>query len=221
MKYYAIIVAGGKGTRMKSSVPKQFMLLAGKPVLMYSIESFFKAIPEIEIIVVLPEKEILSWKKLCKKYSFRIPFKVVEGGKTRFHSVKNGLNEIKDKGIVAVHDGVRPLASVPLIKDCFKEAKKNGNAVPAIAVNESLRKIKGKRNRIADRNSIVVIQTPQCFHAAILKQAYDVSYSNVFTDDASVIEQYKGKIHLIPGEKKNIKITTEEDLLFAEALLNK
>jgi len=221
MKHYAIIVAGGKGMRMKSAVPKQFMLLAGKPVLMYSIENFFKAIPKMEIIVVLPAKEMATWAKLCNKYSFTIPHKAVQGGKTRFHSVKNGLNEITEDGVVAVHDGVRPLASVHLIKECFKEAIKKGNAVPCLPLNESLRKIKGKRNKVTDRNSIVAIQTPQCFESKILKKAYEVKYKEGFTDDASVVELYGKKIHLIEGGRENIKITTKFDLHFAESLLNK
>jgi 2-C-methyl-D-erythritol 4-phosphate cytidylyltransferase len=219
MKYYAIIVAGGKGSRMKSAVPKQFLLLAGKPILMYSIENFFKAIPAIEIIVVLPKEEMDRWKKLCRSFSFKISHKTVEGGETRFHSVKNGLKEMKANGIVAIHDGVRPLTSVSLIKRCFVKAQKIGNAVPNVSINESLRKIKGKKNKIVDRNAIVAIQTPQCFRVKTLMEAYKAKYSEDFTDDASVFEHYGNKIHLIEGERKNIKITTTQDLALAETLI--
>ena len=174
MKYYAIIVAGGKGARMKSKVPKQFLLLNGIPVLMHSIEKFFEAIPKIELIVVLPEDEMERWKALCRKHSFTIAHKTVAGGKMRFNSVKNGLEEVTDEGIVAVHDGVRPLASVDLIRKCFAEAKKKGNAVPVIAVLDSLRIRKGSKSEIIDRNAVAAIQTPQCFSTNILKKAYSL-----------------------------------------------
>jgi 2-C-methyl-D-erythritol 4-phosphate cytidylyltransferase len=220
MKYYAIIVAGGKGSRMKSKVPKQFMLLDGKPVLIHSMENFRKANPKTVIIIVLPIEEFSRWGKLLKKYPFYNHL-LVEGGKTRFHSVQNGLEAISEDGIVAVHDGARPLASIQLIKQCYKEAAKKGSAVLCIPANESLRKVKGKKNKIVNRNSIVVIQTPQCFDAKTLKKAYRTKYKDEFTDDASVVERLGKKIHLVTGEKENIKITTADDLLIAQALLRK
>ena len=221
MKYFAIIVAGGQGTRMKSKVPKQFMLLDGTPILMHCIGKFHNASSKAVIIAVLPKKEFSRWYKLCEKHLFKIPHQVVEGGKTRFQSVKNGLASIQEEGIVAVHDGARPLVSVDLIKHCYTKAVENGSAVPYVPLNESLRKLKGTKNKIVDRSSIVVIQTPQCFDVKTLKKAYKAKYRETFTDDASVFERIGKKIHLVNGEKENIKITTPEDLLIATVLRKK
>jgi 2-C-methyl-D-erythritol 4-phosphate cytidylyltransferase len=219
LKYYVIIVAGGKGIRMKSKLSKQFILIDGKPILLYSIQKFFKAIPGIEIIVALPKKEIKFWKKLCQKHSLNISHEIVLGGKTRFHSVKNALKKVSKKGIIAVHDGVRPLTSIQLINRCFSEAGQYDNAVPCIPIDESIRKNKASENKIIDRNSIVIIQTPQCFNTEVLKRAYKMNYKDKFTDDASVVEESGGSIHLIRGEKGNIKITSKDDLLIAGAIL--
>ena len=220
MSNSVIIVAGGSGTRMKAGIPKQFMLLNGKPVLMHTIEKFFAADASLKIIVVLPESEIKNWKSLCVKHDFKIPHATVEGGETRFHSVKNGLTRISEKGIVCVHDGVRPLVSAELIQHCIAEAKANGNAVPCISVPESIRKINGDGNAAADRNSFVLIQTPQCFDADALKRAYANTANSDFTDDASLAEASGEKIHLVKGERTNIKITYPDDVLCAEALSN-
>jgi 2-C-methyl-D-erythritol 4-phosphate cytidylyltransferase len=219
MKYYAIIVAAGKGTRMKSKVPKQFLLLAGKPLLMHSIENFYKEIPGIKIIVVLPANAILYWKKLRQEYSFFIPHVVVAGGKSRFNSVKNGLELIKRDGLVAVHDGVRPLASQTVIRRTFKTAKRFGAAIPVLKIKDSVRMLEGIKNKSVQRNSIVLVQTPQCFRTMLLKRAYEQEFRSSFTDDATVVEAYGHPVHLAAGKAENIKITTQEDLLIAEALL--
>ncbi|MCX6290557.1 MAG: 2-C-methyl-D-erythritol 4-phosphate cytidylyltransferase [Bacteroidetes bacterium] len=221
MKHYAIIVAGGTGTRMKSGTPKQFILLGGKPLLMHTIQQFYKANSSIEIIIVLPGNEIPAWNELCKKNSFSIAHEIVAGGSSRFQSVKNGLALIKEKSIVAVHDGARPFVSEQLINDCYSAAEKNGNAVPAIRLNESIRKIQGDKNENADRNSFVIVQTPQCFDSDNLREAYQSVEQNFFTDDASVVEFGGTPIHLLEGEPENIKITYPFDLFIAGTILEK
>ena len=204
---------------MNSEIPKQFIPLSGKPVLMHTIERFMAFDPAINIIVVLPQKETAEWQSLCDKHNFGIKHMVVTGGNTRFHSVKNGLDTITDKSFIAVHDGVRPLISNELIKRCFSEAIEKGNAIPFVHVRESIRKIDGDKNEAVKRDSFVIIQTPQCFSSDILKKAFLAEYETTFTDDASVVEAAGEKINLIEGEHSNIKITFPEDLLFAEALL--
>jgi len=221
MKRYAILVAGGNGNRMNAGMPKQFLLLADKPLLMHTLERFHAADPSVELIVVLPAEEIKTWKSLCVQYACAIPHHVSEGGTTRFQSVKNGLAHVMEKSIVAVHDGVRPFAGSALISRCFSEAEKHGNAVPFIPLDDSIRKVNGDANETADRNSFVIIQTPQCFDSEILKEVYKTDHQNMFTDDASVAEFYGIKIHLTEGEKENIKITFPADLLFGEAILKK
>ena len=219
MKNHVIIVAGGSGLRMNSDVPKQFMLLAGKPVLMHSIECFVAFDPSINIIVVLPAKETAEWQSLCAKYSFTINHMVVTGGNTRFHSVKNGLDTITEKGIIGIHDGVRPVISSDLIKRCYSEALEKGNAIPYVHVRESMRRIDGGKNEAVKRDSYVIIQTPQCFSSDLLKKAFLAEYQTSFTDDATVIEAAGEKIHLVEGESTNIKITYPGDLLYAEMLI--
>jgi len=222
---YVIIVAGGSGARLKSEqngdTPKQFLLLAGKPVLMHTLEKFNQSDRQIKIILVLPEKNIEQWNILCRKYNLQIQHQISLGGETRFHSVKNGLELIKESGVTGVHDGVRPLASVALIKTCYEQAEKFGNAVPCIPVPESIRHIIDKdANEVADRNSFVTIQTPQCFDSEILKKAYSADLDDVFTDDASVVEYSGQPIHLIEGERENIKITYLADFAIAEVFLS-
>ena len=220
MPNYAIIVAGGSGARMSSTTPKQFLELAGKPVLMHTIEKFASFDPALKIIVVLPEKDIPAWESLCSSHGFNISHNVVKGGATRFHSVSNGLNRVEEEGIVAVHDGVRPLLTASLIRRCFSVAGQKGNAVPFVPIRESIRKVTGEKNEYADRNSFVSIQTPQCFSAVALKKAYSAAYNDSFTDDASVIEAHGEQINLVEGEPENIKITFPVDLAMAEAILN-
>lgn len=212
---YVIITAGGKGERMKNAVPKQFLLLNGLPVIMHSIQAFKSYSSSINIIVVLPEVHIQIWEKLCKEYKFDIKHLVCPGGESRFHSVKNGLGLIIPDGLVAVHDGVRPLVSLALISACFDEAARKGNAVPAIQLTDSAREVSGEENHPIDRTKIRLIQTPQVFKSDTLKQAYSQSYRLSFTDDASVVESLGYAIHLVEGESSNIKITRPEDLRMA------
>lgn len=216
-----IIVAGGKGLRMGSELPKQFLNVGAKPVLMRTIESFYNFDKSIRIIVALSASYREHWSKLCKGYGFSIYHEVVDGGETRFHSVKNGLELVGD-GFVAVHDAVRPFASVSLLKSCFDAAKEFKAVIPVIEVTDSLREIiDEKDSKIVDRSKYRLVQTPQVFDSALLKKAYEVDFSETFTDDASVVESYGHSIHLIAGEKTNIKITTPFDLELGEAILSK
>ena len=214
MNKYAIIVAGGSGKRMKTKGPKQFLPLDRIPVLMHTLNKFHEAGKQIKQIVVLPANAIDHWEKLCKKHNFNIPHTVVGGGKTRFHSVRNGLKMVPDeKALVAVHDGVRPWITPALIRNVFRSAHKHGSAIPCLPVNESLRRIKNNKQSIAvDRNSFCLVQTPQCFASDTLKKAYQQKYCKSFTDDASVVEAWGGKVHLTEGEDGNRKITNLGDI---------
>lgn len=216
-----IIVAGGKGLRMGSELPKQFLNVGGKPVLMRTIEAFYNFDKSIHIIVALSASYREHWSKLCKGYGFTIYHEVVDGGETRFHSVKNGL-ELIGEGWVAVHDAVRPFASVSLLKTCFDSAKEYKAVIPVIDVTDSLREIVGENDsKIVDRSKYRMVQTPQVFDSALLKKAYEADFSEDFTDDASVVEAYGHAIHLVAGERTNIKITTPFDLDLGEVILNK
>lgn len=219
MKKYIIIVAGGNGTRMNNAVPKQFIELQGKPVLMHTIEKFTTAIPEIYVVVVLSSQNREQWELLCKKYNFTIPFQLADGGDTRFHSVKNGLELIPENCIAGVHDAARPLVSVQTIINAFDTAEQKGNASPAIPLTESVRVVENDKNHAVDRSNYFSVQTPQCFRSTILKEAFLQEYRPAFTDDASVVEAMGEKINLIEGNRENIKITTSQDLIIAEALL--
>jgi 2-C-methyl-D-erythritol 4-phosphate cytidylyltransferase len=216
---YAILVAGGKGERMGAVVPKQFLPLAGIPLLMHTLRAFHKADPRIKIVLVLPVSEIPFWKQLCIKYDFNIKHILIEGGPTRFDSVKNGLEQIPGIGLVAVHDGVRPFASKELILNVFKEAALQGSAVPALPVTESLRLVDSGKNKALDRTKYFLVQTPQCFSLTLLKKAYKQPFSERFTDDASVVENLGETIHMVKGEPINLKITRPEDMILAEAYL--
>lgn len=219
MKRYVIIVAGGSGTRMQHALPKQFMLLAGKPVLMHTIEAFAASQPVPQIILVINVDHISAWEKLVSEFDFKIPFTWVKGGETRFGSVKNGLKKVPAKSLVAVHDAVRPLVSSQLISTAFQFAEIKGNAVAAIPCKDSLRKKDREGSQRVDREDFFLVQTPQVFHSDLLKKAYNQEYRNEFTDDASVIERLGIPVQLIEGDIHNIKITYPEDLLIAEALL--
>ncbi|NQT77790.1 MAG: 2-C-methyl-D-erythritol 4-phosphate cytidylyltransferase [Bacteroidetes bacterium] len=218
---FVIITAGGLGSRMRSSTPKQFMELAGKPVIMHSMQCFAMYSGSITMILVLPEVFIGEWKELCKKYNFQIKHSLCSGGKTRFHSVQNGLKLVNDKGLVAIHDAVRPLISSALIKECFNAASKKGNAVPALPLRDSVREISGDENRPVDRLKFRLIQTPQVFEVMLIKKAYEQAYRPSFTDDATVAEAIGVHINLLKGIEENIKITTPEDLKIAEVLYRK
>lgn len=214
-----IIVAGGSGSRFKSEIPKQFIELNGKPILMHSITAFYKYQENIEIIVVLPEHQVDYWHSLCKKHNFKIKHKVENGGKTRFESVKNGLDTVKNsQNLIAIHDGVRPLVSENTIERCFREAEISGNAIPAILSVDSVRQVSIETNFPIDRSKLRLIQTPQVFKIDILKKAYRQKYKNSFTDDASVVEAMCEKINLVEGNRENIKITNKIDLVIAKAL---
>jgi 2-C-methyl-D-erythritol 4-phosphate cytidylyltransferase len=222
MKYYAIIVAGGTGSRMKSSSPKQFLLLEDKPVLMHTLQAFYACSLNPEIILVLNIHQQHTWEELCEKHDFRIPHRVVNGGDERFYSVKNGLIGIKGQAVVAIHDAVRPLVSSALILRCFQSAEENGNAVVGITPTDSVRRLVSEEQTEAlDRNKLVLIQTPQTFRIEQLKKAYLQPFRNEFTDDASVVERAGFPVYVIPGERENIKITYKEDLVLASLFLQK
>ncbi len=217
MQKYAVVVAGGSGTRMQSSLPKQFIEVLGQPILMHTLKAY--AFDDIEIIIVLPDSQIEFWKELCSKYKFEVPHKVVKGGETRFHSVSNGLNAIPENGLVAIHDGVRPLISRNIIKKSYLVAKETGNAIVSVALKDSIRECTTAQNKMVDRNNYRLIQTPQTFQVKLIKEAFNTEYKSGFTDDASVLEAMGKTINLIDGDYRNIKITTPEDLKVAEAFL--
>lgn len=219
MKKFALIVAGGSGNRMKQPVPKQFIELAGKPVLMHTFTAFEKYDPEIKFVLVLPQNQTEQWKDLCKKHAFTTKYKLAKGGQTRFQSVKNGLELIPDEGIVFIHDGVRPLVSVKTIENCYRMALEKGNALPVVPVTESLRMTDGKSNKAADRSKFYLVQTPQTFATSLIKDAYNQSQISAFTDDASVLENNGHSINLVEGNRENIKITYPEDLAIAKVWL--
>jgi len=220
MKLYALIVAGGKGSRMGADIPKQFLELTGKPVLMRTIERFMAFDRSIRIIIVLPEDQTGYWEELKKKYSFSVPHTVATGGPTRFDSVKNGLEKIGEKCLVAIHDGVRPLVSIDTIKRCFVEAEKFGNAVPAISPADSVRIITEQGNMPVNRQYLRIIQTPQVFDSELIKKAYLQEYNADFTDDATILEKTGESIHLVEGNRENLKITNPGDIEIAETLFH-
>lgn len=219
-QYTALIVAGGSGSRMGSDIPKQFMLLKQKPVLMHTIEAFYYSDLNPQIIVVLNIDFHPYWEEACKKYHFNIPHQFVKGGDQRFYSVKNGLKAIKEPTVIAIHDAVRPLVSNQMITKSFLQAELNNNAIAAIRSTDSIRQASGDSTMALNREDIYLVQTPQTFKSDILKKAYRQPYRIEFTDDASVVEKSGIPIKLIPGEQKNIKITFPEDLLLAEFYLS-
>lgn len=216
---YALIVAGGKGTRIKSKIPKQFLLLNGKPVLFHTIEIFYRYSPDIKVIVVLPEDDFPTWESLCREFHFDKPVVLQKGGETRFQSVKNGLEKIEGDGLVAIHDGVRPLVSEDIIGASFRLAAVHQTAVAAVRLKESIRMTDQDSTKAVDRSQFRLIQTPQTFDVNLIKQAYRMKEDISLTDDASVAEKAGHTISLFEGSYDNIKITTPEDLIIAEALL--
>lgn len=220
MERHVIIVAGGKGKRFQSEIPKQFIKLLDECVVMHSIRAFYDCIPEINVVLALPEQYFELWQQLCDDCNFSVPYTLSKGGETRFQSVKNALEYVDGEGLIAVHDGVRPVVSSKLILNAFSEAEKYGNAIPAISVNDSVRIFEYGNYIIADRERLKLIQTPQCFKSPILKKAYQQEYIKSFTDDASVVESSGEKIHLFDGDIDNIKITRNVDLMIAKNLLN-
>lgn len=221
MKKFALIMAGGSGTRMKTEIPKQFIEIAGLPVIMHTILRFEQFDPEIQIILVLPENQIDLWAQLCKKYKFNNLYQLAKGGETRFHSVKNGLRMIAGEGIVFIHDAVRPLVSVQTLRNCLETAIGKGNALPVIPVIDSVRISEMNSSFPADRSKIFLVQTPQTFQTSQIISAYKNVTHSGFTDDATVLESTGVEINLVEGNRENIKITTPADLIIAEAFLSK
>ena len=227
---YVIIVAGGKGLRMGSDIPKQFLPIGGKPVLMRTLERFREYSDDLQIILVLPEAQQDYWQELCRQYDFQVQYQLANGGQTRFHSVQNGLALIPDdaKGVVGVHDGVRPFPSVEVIRDCFETAREKRAVIPVIPIVETVRKLDlTKCQTLCEVESVTVprgdyrlVQTPQTFDIQLLKAANRQPYNDGFTDDASVVESYGHQITLVEGNRENIKITTPYDIIVAEAILS-
>lgn len=215
-----IIVAGGKGERMQTIIPKQFIEINGKPILMHTIETFTSYDSTLRIILVLPSIQIEFWNNLCKKYAFAVLHQIVEGGDTRFISVQNGLKLVETPALIAIHDGVRPFVSRKTIATCFEQAAIYGTAIPVIDVVESIRQVTQSGNQSVDRNAYKIVQTPQVFDGKLLKKAYEQDFSPLFTDDASVVEILNVKMHLVQGNKENIKITTEFDLKLSEIIIS-
>ena len=220
IKYYAIIVGGGSGSRMKSDIPKQFLPLKGRPVLMHTIDAFHSSSLDPEIIVVLNVDYHKYWENLCKKHNYSIPHQLVRGGLQRFHSVQNGLKKIKGNAIVAIHDAVRPLINPKFIDLAFQQAEVIGTAIAAVGSRDSVRQRNQTGTVSLNREDIYLIQTPQVFKSNILRKAYKQDYRNEFTDDATVVDRSGVEINLIEGDIRNIKITFPEDILIAEIYLN-
>ncbi len=218
---YIIIVAGGKGLRMGSDIPKQFLPIGGKPVLMRTLERFRTYSTGLQIILVLPEAQQDYWRKLCEEYHFDVEYQLANGGQTRFHSVQNGLALVPDdaEGVVGVHDGVRPFPSIEVIRNCYETARTAKAVIPVIPVVETVRHLEGDKSVTVPRGDYRLVQTPQTFDIQLLKAANKQPYNDGFTDDASVVESYGHAITLVEGNRENIKITTPYDLKIAEVLI--
>ncbi len=221
MKKYAVIVAGGTGLRMGSVLPKQFLLINGKPVLYYTIQAFLKAYEDIQIILVLPIDFIENGNEIISAYFNSEKIKITTGGDTRFQSVKNGLQLIEEDSIIFVHDGVRCVTSIDLIKRCYEEALVTGTAIPVVKSRDSIRVIDEEGVNSLDRSKVMLVQTPQTFHSKILLPAFQIDYKSRFTDEATVVEAYGIKLTMVDGDEENIKITHLMDLWFAEQILLK
>ncbi|MFC2137061.1 2-C-methyl-D-erythritol 4-phosphate cytidylyltransferase [Bacteroidota bacterium] len=219
MKKTAIIVAGGTGSRMNSEMPKQLIELNGLPILMHTINVFYNYDKQIEIIIVLPEDQINEWENLCEKHKFKIPHTIIKGGQTRFHSTQNAVKILTKNCLIAVHDGVRPLVSEDTLERCFSMAEKKGNAIPVIPIDESIRKIENEKNFPVIRDNYVKIQTPEVFISDILIEAFRQSYDESYTACNNVVEEIGIKINLVEGNRENIKITNQLDLIIAESLI--
>jgi 2-C-methyl-D-erythritol 4-phosphate cytidylyltransferase len=218
---YVIIVAGGKGLRMGSDIPKQFLPIGGKPVLMRTLERFREYAADLKIILVLPKAQQAYWQELCKKYDFKVEYLLADGGETRFHSVQHGLALIPDDalGVVGVHDGVRPFPSIEVIRRCYEVAREKEAVIPVIPVVETVRHLEKDASITVPRDEYRLVQTPQTFDIQLLKKANRQPYNDGFTDDASVVESYGHDITLVEGNRENIKITTPYDIIVAEAII--
>ena len=216
MQKVALIVAGGKGERMNTDIPKQFLLLNGTPILIHTLKQFshFE-----EIVLVLPYSQFEYWRELCSTYNFTQKHVLVAGGTSRFYSVKNGLEKIDENSVIAIHDGVRPLISTKLIDSLITKTKNGVGIIPIVPLKDSIRKVEGENSTHLDRSNLYKVQTPQCFLSKDIKEAYTQEFSDTFTDDASVFEANGGEITTLLGEEKNLKITTKEDLKIASILI--
>jgi 2-C-methyl-D-erythritol 4-phosphate cytidylyltransferase len=217
MNKYAVIVAGGNGTRMGSSLPKQYLHLNNQPILLHTLNTFVSAYEDIQIILVLPESYIDYTKSILQENNFSLPVQFVKGGETRFHSVQNGLSVIKEEGIVFVHDAVRCLVTTDLINRCYRQAFEKGSAIPVIHMKDSVRLLNKDKHSPIDRTLLRLVQTPQTFQAQIILPAFQISYNDSFTDEATVVEASGKEVYLIDGEETNIKITSPVDLLIADS----
>lgn len=215
----ALIVAGGKGLRMGSDLPKQFLPVGGKPVLMRTLEAFYQFDAAMHLILVLPKEQQAYWRQLCSDYQFVINHRIVDGGETRFHSVKNGLAFVSGSGLVGVHDGVRPFVSQEVIGRCYDMAEVRKAVIPVVDIVETVRRLTAEGSETVNRNDYKLVQTPQVFDAGLLKQAYAQAFTPLFTDDASVVEAMGVPVCLVEGNRENIKITTPFDLKVATTLL--
>jgi 2-C-methyl-D-erythritol 4-phosphate cytidylyltransferase len=215
MELYVIIVAGGKGERFGTAVPKQFIEIAGKPLILRTFDAFSGYFDKAHFVLVLPEMEIGRWKHIAHHFNFSLPYTLIEGGPTRFHSVKNGLEVVPGNSLVAIHDASRPLVSSTTIANCIRTAKLHGNAVPVVPVTDSVRMIENGVGKALDRNKLFWVQTPQVFNSKLIKAAYNRVYNHIFTDDASVLEASGHQIFTVEGNPENIKITRPADLAFA------
>ncbi len=217
---FAIIVAGGSGVRMGADIPKQFLPLNGLPILMHTLKVFHSLANTPIIYLVLPKSEHLRWQQLCQEHSFSISHSVVAGGDTRFQSVKNGLDSIDGSGLVAIHDGVRPLVTAELIEKCYTQAQAYGNAIPALQPVETIRLGSITQSKLIKRDECWLVQTPQVFDVETIKKCYKIHWKAIFTDDASVAEHGGVSIRMVEGEKQNIKITTPADIMVAQSILS-
>ena len=220
MKKFAVIVAGGTGSRMNNTTPKQFLLLQGKPVLYYTLQSFLKAYDDLQIILVLPEEHIAAGQEIIDAFFDYNRIQIAVGGRTRFHSVQNGLQLVQEEGIVFVHDAVRCMVSIDLIRRCYDAAMETGSAIPVIDSKDSIRMITEAGNESLERSTVKLVQTPQTFHSKILLPAYQIDFKDKFTDEATVVEAFGLKVQLVAGEEDNFKITRPVDLVLAEHLLS-
>lgn len=226
-KKYLIVMAAGSGTRMGADMPKQFIEIDGKAILQMTIEKFLEACPGINVVTVLPEAHMSYWRSYCLERNFICPQVLVKGGITRFHSVRNALAKVPDNAIVAIHDGVRPLVTVNLLRDMFELSENEPALIPVVPCIDTMKVLKEEGGKLVavpgasvDRSVLFGAQTPQVFHSEIIKEAYSLAYDTSFTDDASVLERYGKSLSYIHGERLNMKITTKEDLVLARAILS-
>lgn len=219
MQRSTIIVAGGSGKRMGAAIPKQFLLLHGEPLLFHTLRAFHAVDAQMPLVVVLPADHHTTWEDLCAHHDFAVPHTLVAGGAERFHSTLEGLNSVLHDGLVAVHDGVRPLVSPALIARCFNAAMVRGAAIPVVPISSSVRRVEGSTSHAVDRSALRAVQTPQCFKVDLLREAFELPYDPAFTDEATLVERLGVDVHLVEGEDHNIKVTTPFDLQVAELVL--